>query len=59
MHLILLSSETNHALDVSRAREEVDGGDFADLVAFIREPFTVAGEGIGVAGNVDDASNAE
>ena len=54
-----MSCETHDTLHMPRAGEKVDRGDFADLVSLIREPFAVAGEGVGVAGNVDDASNAK
>ena len=51
-------AERRHGLDVVGVREHVDGRYVRQLVAAVGEEAEVAGEGGGIAGDVDDASRA-
>ena len=53
--LCVLAREEGDGLDVGAAREHVDAGGFFSCVAALGKPRAVAGEGGGVARDVDDA----
>ena len=54
----LFSVQTHDRFDVPRTREHIDRRDGTDLIAKLTEQSTIAGEGLGIAGDLNNAGDA-